>query len=445
MKLSCLLLILLISINCLSQEVNSIKENETPSFKNKDIGSKGKNDNKNCRNLCQWFLGPMKGLMYQSLNDIPLYRDSIFLIHIPVDTLNGEGMNIKLINFHKKITLNGKTIEFDSIHEDHIETFYYKTKTKKKQVYKKVKISALTAVNDSIYAYKNEENKTLHFSINDIRFANLNECMLYRNEYIDTLLSIPYNGNEKIIKNEIEYVQTYQNEKRRFIRLDSLIIKKEKIYVLYKDSVIQKRIVQILPSRSYFHLKENSDNSCTVALVGRKYNIDSNRNIVYNSNEDKKVYLYKTSKLTDQQKRFSGGFFSSTLIIPFKIRGLESGDIHGFSLDPGICPFFGMKRGLGKTDNIFVNIGMFAGISSIQLDEDSLDPTFTDFSGKETKVAYTWGIGSTFEYEKFQFGLIFGKDHLYSTKYSSVWMPNHKWWFSIAIGIRFHDYSFQKN
>ena len=134
-------------------------------------------------------------------------------------------------------------------------------------------------------------------------------------------------------------------------------------------------------------------------------------------------------------------FTAGTVLIPVKIR--KSKDLNEdekgfeFSKDVALGPFVGVKKRISKYKPHFIDVGFSVGISSVSITSNNSNPTRTPTV--QDLAAFTWSIGTIFEFDNIQIGLFAGKDRI-NNNFNTTnqegynWAYQNKWWWSVGFG-----------
>ncbi len=134
-------------------------------------------------------------------------------------------------------------------------------------------------------------------------------------------------------------------------------------------------------------------------------------------------------------------FTAGTVLIPVKIRNSKdlNKDEKGFefSKDVAIGPFVGVKKRISKYKPHFIDTGFSVGISSVSITSNNSNPKRTPTV--QDLAAFTWSIGTIFEFDNVQIGLFAGKDRI-NNNFNTAnqegynWAYQNKWWWSVGFG-----------
>lgn len=165
--------------------------------------------------------------------------------------------------------------------------------------------------------------------------------------------------------------------------------------------------------------------------------IKANKEIVSN-NYDKSQTIFYVNSPKIYQHKFRQGITTGSMFLPIKVRPSLTDDEgveyeRNFTTDISLGPYIGYKYNVGNKYEQFVSAGVFAGPSFINMNSsNSNDTTIREYN----LLALTWGLGLTFQINKFQLGVIAGYDYL-SGENAKTWIYDGKLWFSIGIGFSF--------
>ncbi len=212
-------------------------------------------------------------------------------------------------------------------------------------------------------------------------------------------------------------------------------------------------------------VKDVNENSTYRIAAGLKYRIlNENKGIVYlkvlpsvyrnderkimvvnnetpKADNSNKLLFYKPeSDFEVYEKVWQQGLHWSTLVLPIKYRpetefnGSTIGRV--FSTDISVGPFFGYRFAIGKRYNNWLNIGGFAGPSLIQFTETTNTGQGSSSTSTDNYAGFTYGMGCVAQIEKYQIGLILGRDIIGGNKQDD-WPYDNKTWLSLALGFSF--------
>lgn len=185
---------------------------------------------------------------------------------------------------------------------------------------------------------------------------------------------------------------------------------------------------------------ENSRKILNDKYVIKKRNIDGiNEYKYFRINKDD--VSYRSLSFVPIKGRNGVSFTAGTVLIPVKIRNSKdlNKDEKGFefSKDVALGPFVGVKKRISKYKPHFINTGLSVGISSVSITSNNSNPTRTPTV--QDLAAFTWSIGTVFEFENVQVGLFAGKDRI-NNNFNTAnqegynWAYQNKWWWSVGFG-----------
>lgn len=128
--------------------------------------------------------------------------------------------------------------------------------------------------------------------------------------------------------------------------------------------------------------------------------------------------------------RVTGG----QLTLPFKIRKISENHTFRLTTDVTVGGFVGYTRRLSVKGDYRMTIPLTAGLTFININDHN---TSADRSESDPAVVpgLTWSTGIILQMEKYNVGLLCGKD--YASEIGDQWEYHGKWWCSFAIGFVF--------
>ena len=122
------------------------------------------------------------------------------------------------------------------------------------------------------------------------------------------------------------------------------------------------------------------------------------------------------------------------LTLPFKIRRSQEHSTFRLTTDVTLGGYIGYTRRLSEKRDFYLTIPLTAGLTFINLNDNN---TTLDLSLSETEVipGLTWSTGIIVQLDKYNLGLLFGKD--YASSVGNQWDYHGKMWWSFGIGFVF--------
>lgn len=131
-----------------------------------------------------------------------------------------------------------------------------------------------------------------------------------------------------------------------------------------------------------------------------------------------------------QSLHFSGG----QMTLPFKIRPKKENGTFRLTTDVTLGAYFGVTKRLSTKREYFLTVPISTGLTFININSDN---TTLDRSAESADVVpgLSWCTGLILQMEKYNLGLMFGKD--YASEVGNQWMYHGKLWWSFGIGFTF--------
>lgn len=122
------------------------------------------------------------------------------------------------------------------------------------------------------------------------------------------------------------------------------------------------------------------------------------------------------------------------LTLPFKIRKSREHNTFRLTTDVTLGGYIGYTRRLSRKRDFFLTVPLTAGLTFINVNDNN---TTLDLSASDTEVVpgLTWSSGIIIQMDKYNFGLLFGKD--YASNVGNQWEYHGKLWWSFGIGFVF--------
>jgi hypothetical protein len=141
------------------------------------------------------------------------------------------------------------------------------------------------------------------------------------------------------------------------------------------------------------------------------------------TNSGEQFWLWRDAQVTGGQ-----------LTLPFKIRRNDAHSTFRLTTDVTLGGYVGYTRRLSQTRDFYLTVPLTAGLTFINLNDNN---TTLDLSLSETEVipGLTWSTGIIVQMDKYNIGLLFGKD--YASNVGDQWDYHGKMWWSFGIGFVF--------
>jgi len=137
----------------------------------------------------------------------------------------------------------------------------------------------------------------------------------------------------------------------------------------------------------------------------------------------KRFWLWRGAQVTGGQ-----------LTLPFKIRRSPEHNTFRLTTDVTLGGYIGYTRRISAKRDFYLTVPMAAGLTFINL--NSNNTTFDRAeSDAEVVPGLTWSTGIILQMDKYNFGLLFGKD--YASDVGDQWEHHGKLWWSFGIGFVF--------
>lgn len=132
---------------------------------------------------------------------------------------------------------------------------------------------------------------------------------------------------------------------------------------------------------------------------------------------------------------------SGQLSVPFKLRpmrtfGADTLALFRMTTDVTIGVYAGPRlRPSWKTPDFFITFPFTAGLTFVNVSNNTTTLTQPDEQVAEIVPGFTWSMGLIFQYRRTNFGVVFGRD--YASDYAHKWIYHNDPWYSFAIGYSF--------
>ena len=138
---------------------------------------------------------------------------------------------------------------------------------------------------------------------------------------------------------------------------------------------------------------------------------------------DERFWLWRDAQVTGGQ-----------LTLPFKIRRTQEHNTFKLTTDVTLGGYIGYTRRLTEKREFYLTIPMTAGLTFINLNDNN---TTLNMEMSETDVVpgLTWSTGIILQMDKYNIGLLFGKD--YAGNVGDQWEHHGKLWWSFGVGFVF--------
>jgi hypothetical protein len=141
------------------------------------------------------------------------------------------------------------------------------------------------------------------------------------------------------------------------------------------------------------------------------------------------IYSISFKKLRNYQ------FTTGQLTLPFKLRPKLDNKKFQMTTDVTIGAYGGIRKRLSARSPTYLTVPFVLGLSLINVNDNTTVNTGTaDFKSGITP-GWTWATGLVFQLNKFNAGLVLGRD--YASGYAEDWIYHNKTWYSFAIGYSF--------
>lgn len=122
------------------------------------------------------------------------------------------------------------------------------------------------------------------------------------------------------------------------------------------------------------------------------------------------------------------------LTLPFKIRRTPEHNTFRLTTDVTLGGYVGYTRRLSEKRDFYLTVPVTAGLTFININDNN---TTLDRSASDSEVipGLSWSTGIVVQLEKYNFGLMIGKD--YASEVGNQWAYHGKLWWSFGIGFVF--------
>lgn len=122
------------------------------------------------------------------------------------------------------------------------------------------------------------------------------------------------------------------------------------------------------------------------------------------------------------------------LTLPFKIRKQTENSTFRLTTDVTVGGFIGYTRCLSQEKDCFITLPFTAGLTFINVSDNntSLD---RDAADAEVVPGLSWCTGLILQIERYNLGLMMGKD--YASSIGDQWEYHGKMWWSFGVGFTF--------
>ncbi|MFN0036329.1 MAG: hypothetical protein ACKVUS_14790 [Saprospiraceae bacterium] len=137
----------------------------------------------------------------------------------------------------------------------------------------------------------------------------------------------------------------------------------------------------------------------------------------------KAFFLWRNAQVTGGQ-----------LTLPFKIRRSPEHNTFRLTTDVTLGGYVGYTRRLSAKKDFYLTVPLTAGLTFINLTDNNttLDRVEAD---AEVVPGLTWSSGLILQMDKYNLGLLFGKD--YASSVGDQWEYHGKLWWSFGVGFVF--------
>lgn len=138
---------------------------------------------------------------------------------------------------------------------------------------------------------------------------------------------------------------------------------------------------------------------------------------------EKQFWLWRGAQVTGGQ-----------LTLPFKIRRRQEHNTFRLTTDVTLGGYIGYTRRLSEKRDFYLSVPLTAGLTFININDNN---TTLDLTASDTEVVpgLSWSMGVVFQMDKYNIGLLFGKD--YASEVGDQWEYHGKLWWSFGVGFVF--------
>lgn len=141
------------------------------------------------------------------------------------------------------------------------------------------------------------------------------------------------------------------------------------------------------------------------------------------SGSDHRFWLWRNAQVTGGQ-----------ITLPFKIRRQRENSTFRLTTDVTLGGYIGYTRRLSEKRDFYLTVPLTAGLTFINISDNNttLDRSATD---AEVVPGLSWSTGIVLQLDKYNIGLMFGKD--YAGDVGNQWEHHGKLWWSFGVGFVF--------
>lgn len=138
---------------------------------------------------------------------------------------------------------------------------------------------------------------------------------------------------------------------------------------------------------------------------------------------DERFWLWRNAQVTGGQ-----------LTLPFKIRRTQEHNTFKLTTDVTLGGYIGYTRRLSEKREFYLTIPITAGLTFINLNDNNTTLNL-EMSDTDVVPGLTWSTGVILQMDKYNIGLLFGKD--YAGNVGDQWEHHGKLWWSFGVGFVF--------
>ena len=258
------------------------------------------------------------------------------------------------------------------------------------------------------YSQQNFERRTYielkgranFYHVND-RYQLLSDTMFFSNEGF--FVKYEYDINKK---NDVEYlILTYPNFNKKN--------NKQHVEKVLSDTITIGDVRQ---------------NGVRASIKGKNDRTLMIEKVIFDSIE--KTELYSTKWNNIKNYRITTGI----LTIPFKFRPVQDTINFNITTDVTLGPYIGITKRLSSRNPFYVTVPATLGLTFVNINDNT---TSSDIITNNINIipGISWSSGLVFTFDKFNLGLVVGKD--YASGIGDSWLYQRKFWYSFAIGYSF--------
>ena len=141
------------------------------------------------------------------------------------------------------------------------------------------------------------------------------------------------------------------------------------------------------------------------------------------SDPERRFWLWRNAQVTGGQ-----------ITLPFKIRRQRENNTFRLTTDVTLGGYIGYTRRLSAKRDFYLTVPLTAGLTFINLSDNNttLDRSMMD---AEVVPGLSWSTGLVLQLDKYNIGLMIGKD--YASDVGDQWEHHGKLWWSFGVGFVF--------